>query len=248
MRVFCQTVVRNEEARYWQAWLDWTTSIFDGVHVYDDASTDKTFEMAVNARCHVTARQGGVSFLGNEGMFRQSAWREFELRCKPEDDDWVFCIDSDEFLVSRSDERGWLHDQCSLANQQGIGALVVDIPEVFHADEVEGVLTRPAVRIDGFWGDIRGPRLFRYQSGGVFRKKQMGSGSEPTYVSAVHAQHLNDMWLMHYGYARREDQLAKYARYKSLTHGHSDTHVASIVTEPTLVPWDGPYFGVRVGG
>lgn len=251
MNVFCHTVVRNEQARYWRAWLDWTTGIFDSVHVYDDASTDDTFDMAVKAHCHTTLREGGVTFLGHEGMFRQQAWRAFELRCKPQDGDWVFCIDSDEFLLSQRDERGWLYDQCSLANLQGLGSLVVSIPEVFDVEQTDETgeleLVNPAVRIDGYWGDIKGPRLFRYQDGGIFAKKQMGSGSEPTYVAAARSGVLTEMWLMHYGYARKEDQVAKYARY-SHRQGHSDKHVESIMTEPTLVPWDGPKLNVRVGG
>lgn len=251
MNVYCQVVVRNEQARYWRRWLEWTRPIFDWVHVFDDDSTDATSEMAVSAGCHVTRRDGrGKSFLNHEGFYRQQAWREFELRCKPQEDDWVFCIDADEFLVSRHDEAAWLHDQCSLANQQGVGALVVDIPEVFSVDEVEDAgtwLVNPAVRIDGFWGDIRGPRLFRYQTGGVFSHKQMGSGSEPTYVQAVHRTSLDEMWLMHYGYARKEDQLTKYARYSTMGHGHSNQHVESIVGDPSLVPWDGPRIDVLVG-
>jgi hypothetical protein len=49
------------------------------------------------------------------------------------------------------------------------------------------------------------------------------------------------VYLMHLGYARVEDQVAKHARYSSLlAHGHADSHVQSIVGAKTLKRWEGP--------
>jgi hypothetical protein len=52
-----------------------------------------------------------------------------------------------------------------------------------------------------------------------------------------------DLAIMHFGYARHEDRIAKHARY-STTRGHNPRHIASILTTPQLVRWydiNGPW-------
>lgn len=249
MKIFCQVVVRNEADRFWSSWLDWHVRMFpDGVHVYDDQSTDNTARMAEQAGALVTRRIDGVGFLEHEGKFRQQAWGAFEDTMKPEPGSWVFCIDADEFLVSAEDETNKLFRVCEWAAQQRRQAYMVSIPEVFGSVELSnGELTDLSVRTDGWWGKIAGTRLFEYHPGGKFSDKVMGSGSEPTYVSSVARSSLQEMWLMHYGYARPADVQAKYARYSGLVHGHSDKHIQSIIEEPDLVPWDGPKVNVHFG-
>jgi hypothetical protein len=84
-------------------------------------------------------------------------------------------------------------------------------------------------------------------AGGQFADRVMASGSEPTYVPRAPHVSLQNVWLLHYGYARPEDVAAKYERYTARPGGHSDTHIQSIVAEPQLVPWDGPLIDVYLG-
>lgn len=251
MRVLCQTVVRNEASRYWDSWLDWHVPIFgeDCVHVYDDHSDDddETVGMAIDAGVSVTSDDDAPRFLEHEGRCRQRAWNAMEALLGPEPGDWVFCIDSDEFLVGRSDERNSLYRACEWANHQRRGAYVVSIPEVFYSEVEDGKMTKLAVRVDGWWNKIAGTRLFAWHAGGVFADKVMASGSEPTYVPAAARTSLQDMWLLHYGYARLEDRKAKYLRYTVSPGGHANTHVQSILSDPTLVRWDGPMIDVYLG-
>jgi hypothetical protein len=249
VKVFCQTVVRNEAGRYWDSWLNWHGLIFgpENIHVFDDNSTDDTAQMAVDAGMQVTARGGGPAFLEHEGQFRQRAWNVMEVMLEPAAGDWVFCIDADEFLLARGDEAEELYRACEWGNQQGRGAYLVSIPEVFQTELSDGKLVNPQVRVDRWWGRIAGTRLFAWQPGGVFADRAMASGSEPTYVPAAPRTTLQNMWLLHFGYARPEDVKAKYERYTARPGGHADSHVQSIMAEPDLVPWDGPLIDVYLG-
>ena len=250
MRVLCQTVVRNEASRYWASWLHWHVGIFgkECVHVFDDNSTDDTAQMAVDAGVTVTARGGAPAFLEHEGRFRQRAWNAMEALLQPEPGDWVFCVDSDEFLLSRDDEQADLYRACEWANHQQRGVYTVSIPEVFHSEVTEdGKLVDLAVRTDGWWGQIAGTRLFAWQRSGIFADKPMASGSEPTYVPLAARTTLQGMWLLHLGYAQSDDRKAKYLRYTVSPGGHANTHIQSILSEPTLVPWDGPLIDLYLG-
>jgi hypothetical protein len=251
VRVLLHSCVKNEANRYWDSWLDWHVPIFggDNVHIYDDRSDDETTDMAREKKAVVSDGSEEVTFLKHEGQFRQAAWDQFERRMKPEQGDWVFCIDADEFLIGRDDEQSALYRACEWANHQRRGALMVSIPEVFRTDlQEDGKLTNPQVRVDGWWGKIAGTRLFAWQPGGKFSGKAMGCGSEPTYVTTAPRSSLQGLWLLHFGYARPEDVKAKYNRYRSLAvHGHADAHVESIPQPPQLVSWDGPLIDVHLG-
>jgi hypothetical protein len=124
----------------------------------------------------------------------------------------------------------------------------VSIPEVFRSQVTqEGKLVDLATRVDGWWGQIAGTRLFAWRAGGLFADKQMASGSEPTYVPVAARSSLQGMWLLHLGYAQEEDRKAKYLRYTVSPGGHANTHIQSILAEPTLVPWDGPLIDLYLG-
>jgi hypothetical protein len=251
MRVLCQTVVYNEASRYWDSWLDWHVRLFgpQNVHVFDDDSTDDTVQMALDAEVAVTSRNGeSAAFLEHEGRFRQRAWNAMQDALSPEPGDWVFCIDSDEFLLGRQDECNELYQACEWANYQQRGAYLVSIPEVFYSEVADdGKLTNLAIRVDGWWGKIAGTRLFAWSPGGVFSTRSMASGSEPTYVPGLARTSLQSLWLLHYGYARPSDVQAKFERYSARPGGHANTHIQSIPMEPQLVPWDGPLIDVYLG-
>jgi glycosyltransferase involved in cell wall biosynthesis len=237
MKLFSLTVVKNEADRYLDAMLQATCSVVDEMFVFDDQSSDDTVAIAMDYATYVCERIG-PSFLENEGRFRQSAWSNFEDCCAPVDGDWVLVIDADEILVAGGNVRDEVDRAIKIAESIGAKSVRLPVPEVFGLD-VDGT---PLVRTDGWWGTIAGTRLFRYQSGGVYRDKAMGSGGEPVYVPESRiSEDSGTLSLMHFGYCDKADQVAKHERYTSLLdHGHADSHVASIVQPPTLQRWTGP--------
>ncbi len=246
-RLLAYMVTKDESDRYLQACLAWATQFTDAISVYDDCSDDETPEMAAAYGAYVQVRpEGAPSFLEHEGAFRQRAWRWFEESLQPEPGDMILALDADELLVADDGVRDTVESAFARADAAGSLAVMVPVPEVFDAEHMDDTepYTRPRVRTDGFWGKIAGTRLFRYQPGGTFRNKSMGSGAEPTYVveSAGRAPREPGLSLLHLGYMDWRDRAAKHKRYTELLdHGHSNAHVQSIITPPTLEPWTGPW-------
>lgn len=243
-RIFGQMVCRNEASRYLDAVLAWHMPLLDGIHVYDDRSDDDSVELALAHSCEVTRRPTHVpAFLSHEGRFRDHAWRSFEDTFRPTQDDWVLSFDADEFLISgaatfrhvTNDDRKVLMDECVNAAPD-VRGLLLQIPEVFALDPLQ-------VRVDGYWGGITAPRLFRYQPLGTFQDTAMGCGAEPTYVADSLVEPIS-LKLMHYGYADPVDRHEKYLRYSSLSHGAASagmsSHVQSIPADGRLETWIGP--------
>jgi glycosyltransferase involved in cell wall biosynthesis len=225
-------VMKNESSRYLRSCLEWMSNFFDSLFIYDDQSTDSSVEIASNFGL-VKVRESSVpSFIENESAFRMSAWKAFEESIKPSIGDWVFSFDADEFLVFGED----LVPVIETAQSQGCVGVSIPFPEVFDIQN-----DTPFVRVDGFWGSIRGPRLFEYRHGGVWNPKKMGCGSEPTYVSSGSISYTcQRLAVLHYGYAKDIDKQKKWERYGNMDfHGHDDAHIRSIMADPTLERWSG---------
>lgn len=230
-RLHAVLVARNEADRYLDAVL-WSLPT-DSIHLFDDRSTDDTVALAESHGVEVTLRpEGTCSFAEHEGWFRQAAWTAFEARLKPEPEDWVLAVDCDEFLVALGDVRGAVRNAIHTADAMWAAAVRLPIPEVFEVRQ-DG----PHVRMDGYWGTLSAPRLFRYRHGGRFNPSAIACGSEPTYVALSHAASSDGLALAHYGYATKEDRRAKYDRYMAMAnHGHNPAHIQSILSTPVVRP------------
>jgi hypothetical protein len=238
MSVFAYMVTKNEADRYLDTCLDWLTPVVDGVAVYDDQSTDATVAICQKHNCEVTVRPDTVpSFLQHESDFRQAAWNFVEQTFSLTENDWVLAIDADEILMDPTQNTGTKVRQAIVAAKDAT-AIMLKVHEIFGCTE-EGV---PLVRMDGYWDKIEGTRLFRYQRGGVFSGRRMGSGAEPTYVTKKISRDSLGLYLLHYGYAKQSDQFSKYERYSKIeNNGHANTHVESIVRHGTLREFDKPF-------
>lgn len=235
MKIFGLMVAKNEAGRYLDLALSAARPVVDELFVFDDGSTDTTVAIAEGHGCLVASRHpSGPSFLEHEGRFRQQSWDVFEQALEPEIGDWVLAVDADELVTAIGDPRELLREAAMISNGRGELSRVIEIPEIF--DVRDGV---PYVRMDGWWGKIRGTRFFAYRPDGRFADKPMGSGSEPTYIRDRVGQSVEGFWLLHLGYACHDDRVEKFRRY-SHRSGHADQHVASILKEPRLVEWVGP--------
>lgn len=248
MRLHALTVGRNEADRYLRTMLAHTTQIVDTHFFMDDRSDDNTAELAAEFCTVVEQRHPEVeSFLEHEGKFRQYAYECFVASIQPDLGDWVLAIDCDELLVSDlGDDPGTVRAKLdeAIIRAGSKNAIIMPVPECFGFDD-DGT---PLCRTDGFWGGIRGTRLYRWQPGGTFAMKRMGSGSEPTYATKPpHSTDNAGVHIMHFGYADPADVQAKYARYNATDHGHNDRHVQSIITRPSLKRWHAPFSGVNRG-
>lgn len=236
MRILGNAVMRNERGRFLEECLAWHLDFLDGVFVYDDQSDDDSAADAYAMGVVVETRSDDVaSFLEHEGEFRQAGYEAFESALQPLPGDWVLSFDLDEYFVADGKEREAIITLADLVDTHftGSNAINVHFEEIFDING-ENVYSR----IDGFWGDINAPRLFRYEPGGHIPNRQMGCGSVPSYVKADYTPF--NVRLLHFGYSNPADRAAKYERYVTHPyHGHNPQHIASIIAVPTLVPWSG---------
>jgi len=245
-KIIGSMVIKNEKDRYLEDCINHAFTFLDEIFVYDDRSEDDSAEIARDLGCRVVVRPDNESsFLDHEGQFRYSAWRSLEQIIEPDISDWIFSFDADEFMVAESHVEETLHNAVSHAESNKCISVILPFSEIFRIDE-QGLWART----DGLWNTIRGPRLFKYNINGYWNNKPMGCGAEPDYVSRGRFSHQNyGLNVLHLGYAKDEDKKEKYTRYSSLSdHGHNNSHILSILTEPTLQIWTGKTPNISMGG
>lgn len=230
-------VLKNEVNRYLQACLRWNCTWWDELFVYDDQSTDGTVGVCSPYTDNVIVRPDDApSFLEDEGGYRSAAWAAMEDRCEPTEEDWVFALDSDEFLVGpgRPAYHRDLKSLAARAVEEGHQSIELQIPDIWDLDEM-------MVRKDGYWATMARPELIRYEPEWKFRNKKMGCGSGPEYSFVNPMRTGVDVTLLHFGHAVPEDRQERYDRYTALpNHGHNPKHINSIISGPALEKWEGP--------
>jgi hypothetical protein len=241
VRVIGHMVTRNEMARWLTSTLPWLSEICHGqVAIYDDRSDDDIETYAGELGVSFLRRPESMpSFADNEGDFRWAGWMAMERAFKPRQGDWILVIDADELLVANQpgcgiDEvRFLLLDAIGDAEEDDQPSIAFEVAEVFAFDDMGW----PLVRTDGYWGSITACRLARWKPQGVFERRKEGGGSLPSSWPRAFRAH-DHLELLHLGYARPEDRIAKHSRYQTGT-GHNPRHVASILGHPDLSYWTG---------
>jgi hypothetical protein len=235
VKVYGLVVTRNECDRYLQACLAWHVPMLDGVLVYDDTSTDDTFNVVAPSGASYTVKPDVVpTFMEHEGRFRQDSLDALAICYELREGDWVFVIDTDEFVVADKGTRfDAIRAAASQAEKDGCKSVLIPRPELWNLDP-------PQVRVDGLWGGIKCTRLFRWEPGGRLNDKAMGCGNEPTYVAQNKIFTQSNVRMLHVGYVDENDRKEKFDRYSNLgNHGHNDKHINSILDSPTLVRYSG---------
>lgn len=231
-KIFGLVSIKNEAHRYLQSMLWNLNWLVDEIFVYDDQSTDDSFEIAnetINAGM-VVRSTGNSTFAHHEGDFRKEAWDQFCWNLRPQPNDWIVALDADEFLVSTTETSTYYTLRQEVKNAGAVDAMRVAIPEVWATDPVQ-------IRIDGYWNRNRHQRIYRNSTKTKFLDKVAGSG--PSTVSARYPADTYSLEILHYGYADPEDLKAKYERYSAGAHGHNNKHIESIPDTPVLKEYVG---------
>lgn len=223
-------VTRNEEDRYLQSVLEHNRPLLDRLLVFDDLSTDRTQEIAMEYGTLVERPFEVPSFSEHEGRFRAAAWRALALEMSPEYGDVIVAFDADEYLIG----------DCSKFEGRAARVPVDECWEV--QDDI------PRVRTDGAWGKIYDIRTWHWQlgldgeaethllKGRVGRNKKnadygkVASGCGP-YQNDTEWH--SDLRILHVGYLDPEDRLVKQQRYRN-DGRHGSRHVQSITERPSL--------------
>lgn len=235
MNIYGVMVTRNEEDRYLNSVLTSISDVVDDLIVIDDGSTDNTVKMveSFGYRCTHLNTEDESLFLKNEGLLRQISLETLKARRHPTINDWVLCLDADEFISSNHPKEELILRAASAEIHHNTTSYEFPVAEVFKL-----VNSQPYVRIDGFWNDIWANRFFKWSNEAPYIVPDtLGSGSVPEYARPMTTR-VDSPTILHYGYAREEDRVKKYARYFG-TPGHNSRHIDSILRSPTLIKWEG---------
>lgn len=217
-------MVRNETDRHLKRALEsayQVAHLSEGVIVVtDDASGDNTAEVCESYGAMVRVNDE-PQFWKHEGKARQRHYEWTSEFCRY--GDWVLSLDADESI---NDPKLLLD---AVARAKRVGYRVIQFPLYEFWDEEH-------YRTDGWWFGTKCSRLYAWQANGHIADREMGCGSEPTYVQDAIPLVENDLHLLHWGYMRESDRQKKYCAYSSRVggHGHASDHVESIIQEPEL--------------
>lgn len=247
IRLVVLMVVKNEADRYLAQALSNATEYADDIFVYDDQSTDESFQVA-SEYAQVTVRPDHVpTFMEHEGRFRQAALDTMIEELRLQEGDWVHVLDADEFLVCENDVRTTIDELTETARHRRARALRVRIPTVWGGTVSDGVLVDPVVRADRFWNTLKEPRIWQYYPGAKFLDKAMACRNEPTYVRKFPMLDAPTLFNLHYGYAATADRVVRYERYTNLeNHGHHPKFIESINAAAPVKRWTGPWKPVQI--
>lgn len=226
MKLYSYLVTHNEAERYLGQTIRHLMDYVDGLLVYDDRSNDTAafgFFKGLFGGEYATRPETVPSFLENESQFREAAWQQMEETFHPREGDWIITLDADEELFPTYRH----HIESVIDSISHAVGIRIPVKEIWQRDD-----TGLYARVDGFWEDISALRLVEYKPGGTFTDKKMGGGSVPSYATE-NVTFRPELEIRHYGYTEQADRDARYKRY--MTHpGHNQTHIASIITPPTL--------------
>lgn len=213
-------IARNEAHRHLIQTLDCITEMGAMAYVTDDASEDETATLCRDYGAIVRINER-PSFWEHEGKARQCHLEWMDQYCQP--GDWILALDADETISDPADLENVIH-QAEMLHDEAISLRLFEF------------WTETQYRVDGYWIGTKTPRLYKWQHGGQIADKEMGCGSEPTYVRSAKCFTQDRCHLLHWGYVREEDRIRKHAAYSARLggHGHNTTHVDSIITEPML--------------
>lgn len=225
-------VVRNEMGRWLPLTLPRLRDQFDAVVVFDDRSTDGTFDFARDIGCDLVCQRGDdtPSFDEDESACRQKAWQMMIDVLGLDARDVVVAVDADEVLIG--DPAGWTLDQVLADYHSTVpvlspeAGLSVPIRELWGITE-DGL---PLRRVDGFWRDIVGWRVAPADPGHTEFAPGYGCGSVPHRFKRGGRRRRPVIY--HLGYVHPDDRAVKHRRHSRA--GHSSRHIESILTPPSL--------------
>lgn len=245
--IVASLVVKNESDRYLEKCLSGVSKLFDEIFIFDDNSSDDTFEIS---KCFTNNvfKNDGVSFMEHEGNFRQNAWFKCIDTFDLSNSDWIFVIDADEFFGLEGSEYRNLDDEnliCLLRKEISDYVSSSKLSWKVHIPDIQKKENSNFFyRYDGYWNQNYAPRVAR-ASKKMFYKKKMGSFSIPSEYVLKSETRKTPLKLMHLGYLNPRDLQVKYDRYSSLkNHGHNEKHIESIIKSGNFKKWDGKILGV----
>ncbi|MBP2637374.1 MAG: glycosyl transferase family 2 [Firmicutes bacterium] len=221
-------LVRNESGRYLERVLQQITQYADEIVVLDDASTDDTVAICRKQLANVPHRivENKTSKFGNEIELRKALW-DLAVSTQP---DWIMILDADEIFEAKA---------------------ISSIRELLKDDSVDVIYFRlydmwneNSLREDEYWAAHLVYRTFlvrlRFGYDYKWQEKPLHCGRFPVNIAGLPGKQ-SQLRLQHFGWARPEDRIAKYFRYKQLDpaakYGIAEQYLSILDPKPNLIPW-----------
>lgn len=221
-------LVRNESGRYLERVLQHITEYADEVVILDDGSTDDTVAICREQLVNIAHRivENGASKFGNEVELRKMLW-ELAVSTQP---DWIMILDADERFEQKAAEP--------------IRELIKDDTFDVVYFRLYDMWSESSYREDGYWlaHKVYRPFLVRYCSNFVYEwlEQPLHCGRFPMNIVKLPGKQ-SELRVQHFGWARPEDRVAKYFRYKELDpiakYGVQEQYLSILAPKPNVIQW-----------
>ena len=216
-KIVCITQVYNEMRKgNLERFVKYVMPLADALVVYDDASTDGSYEHMLNHTPHVI--RGLRNDFVNEISHKQ-VLLEYALKLEP---DFILWLDADEVLTRNAASR--LQDLCAYCIEKGLDGII------FH--EINLWRSHSWRRIDNLYDDLTKVNLWRVVPGIKFAETKAGLHQNQHPTSIKKTAKASNIEVIHYGFASDRQLADKYLTYRS--HGQSGWALDRLLDEATL--------------
>ncbi|MFP7478601.1 glycosyltransferase [Terribacillus saccharophilus] len=223
-------IVKNESGRFLERSLRSSLPAVDQAVIIDDHSTDNTADI-----CRILCKEYDVplklienpkSGFNNEVELRKQQWQETIATGA----DWILNLDADEVLDSL-----FLTEKDQLLNQAGLDLYSFRLFDFWDENHY---------REDQYWQAhfFYRPFLLRYQPAFPYewRETPVHCGRFPENIFQL-PNDISTIRIKHYGWARAEDRIRKYERYRlqdpEAEYGQKGQYESILDLNPKLVKW-----------
>lgn len=216
-RIVCITQIFNEMKkgnleRFWK----YLQPVVDGLVVYDDGSTDGSYEFMLDKAIFVI--KGGENDFNNE-INHKKVLLETALQLKP---DFILWLDADEVLSADAAEE--LQNICSYAVENKIDGIS------FH--EVNLWRSNSWQRVDNYYDAGWFVRLWRVTPELAYQEQKPGLHQQQYPHSIKSIEKTDLVSVIHYGFASDKSLAYKYLVYRA--HGQSGWALERLLDESAL--------------